>query len=47
MNAALGFALLLSALARLSTTPGSLLRIFVCQPGPRFMTLNLGFSDGR
>ena len=41
-----GFALLLSALAGLSTTIGSLLGLFVRQPGPRFMTLTLGFSAG-
>ena len=40
------FALLLSALAGLSTTLGSLVGIFVRQPGPRFMTLTLGFSGG-
>jgi ZIP family zinc transporter len=46
MNATIGFALLLSALAGLSTTVGSLAGIFVRQPGPRFMTLTLGFSGG-
>jgi ZIP family zinc transporter len=46
VNATIGFALLLSALAGLSTTLGSLLGIFVRQPGPRFMTLTLGFSGG-
>jgi ZIP family zinc transporter len=46
MNTTIGFALLLSALAGLSTTLGSLLGIFVRQPGPRFMTLTLGFSGG-
>jgi len=44
MNATVGFALLLSTLAGLSTTLGSLLGIFVRKPGPRFMTLTLGFS---
>jgi len=42
----IGFALLLSALAGLSTTIGSLLGLFVRKPGPRFMTLTLGFSAG-
>ncbi len=37
---------LLSALAGLSTTIGSLLGLFVRKPGPRFMTLTLGFSAG-
>ena len=46
MNATVGFALLLSALAGLSTTLGSLVGIFVRKPGPRFMTLTLGFSGG-
>jgi len=41
-----GFALLLSALAGLSTTIGSLLALFVRKPGPRLMTLTLGFSGG-
>jgi len=46
MNATIGFALLLSTLAGLSTTLGSLLVIVVRKPGPRFMTLTLGFSGG-
>ena len=46
MNSTVGFALLLSTLAGLSTTLGSLLVIFVRQPGPRFMSLMLGFSGG-
>lgn len=46
MDSTIGFALLLSALAGLSTTLGSLLGIFVRKPGPRFMTLTLGFSGG-
>jgi ZIP family zinc transporter len=46
MNTPIGFALLLSALAGLSTTLGSLLGIFVRKPGPRFMALTLGFSGG-
>ena len=46
MNATIGFALLLSTLAGLSTTLGSLVGIFIHKPGPRFMTLTLGFSGG-
>jgi ZIP family zinc transporter len=42
----IGFALLLSALAGLSTTIGSVLALFVRKPGPRVMTLTLGFSGG-
>ena len=42
----IGFALFLSTLAGLSTTLGSLLGIFVREPGPRMMTLTLGFSGG-
>ncbi|MBE0635494.1 zinc transporter ZupT, partial [Candidatus Bipolaricaulota bacterium] len=42
----IGFALLLSALAGLSTTIGSILGIAVRKPGPKFMTLTLGFSAG-
>ncbi len=39
-------ALVLTALAGLSTTIGSLLGILVRKPGPRFMALTLGFSGG-
>jgi ZIP family zinc transporter len=46
MNSTVGFALLLSALAGLSTTLGSLMGIFIRKPGPRFMALTLGFSGG-
>ena len=42
----IGYALLLSTLAGLSTTIGSFLGLFVRHPGPRFMTLSLGFSAG-
>jgi ZIP family zinc transporter len=42
----IGFALLLSALAGLSTTIGSVLALFVREPGPRVMTVTLGFSGG-
>ena len=46
MAPGVGFALLLSVLAGLSTTIGSLLALFVRKPGPRLMTLTLGFSGG-
>jgi len=46
MTSEVGFALLLSALAGLSTTIGSLLALFVRKPGSRLMTLTLGFSGG-
>lgn len=46
MGGTIWFALLLSLLAGLSTGLGSLLAIFVGKPGPRFMTLTLGFSCG-
>ena len=39
-------ALLLTALAGLSTTVGSLLIFLVRRPGPRFMALSLGFAAG-
>jgi ZIP family zinc transporter len=39
-------ALVLTALAGLSTTIGSLLGLFVKRPGPRFMSATLGFSAG-
>lgn len=41
-----GYALLLSTLAGLSTVVGSILGIFIRKPGPRFITLSLGFSAG-
>ncbi len=41
-----GTALLLTTLAGLSTTWGSLLGIFIRKPGPNFMSLSLGFSAG-
>ena len=37
---------MLSTLAGLSTTIGSVLGIPVHKPGPKFMTLTLGFSAG-
>lgn len=46
MHTALGLALLLPTLAGLSTVLGSLLAIFVRRPGPRLMSLMLGFSAG-
>jgi ZIP family zinc transporter len=46
MEASVGIALLLSTLAGLSTTIGSVLGIFAREPGPRFMALTLGFSAG-
>jgi ZIP family zinc transporter len=46
MSNAVGFALLLSTLAGLSTTLGCLLSICIQRPGPRFMSLILGFSAG-
>ncbi len=46
MSGTVGFALLLSALAGLSTTLGSLFGILVRKPGPRFMAATLGFSAG-
>ena len=41
-----GLALLLTTLAGLSTTLGSLLGLAVRKPGPRFMSISLGFSAG-
>ncbi len=46
MGANVGIALLLTTLAGLSTTIGSLLAFLVGKPGPRFMALTLGFSGG-
>ncbi len=46
MTHEIGFALLLSALAGLSTTIGSVLALFTREPGPRLMTVTLGFSGG-
>jgi ZIP family zinc transporter len=46
MTGSIGYALLLSTLAGLSTTIGSLLGVFVRKPGPRFMSFTLGFSGG-
>lgn len=46
MRPSIVFALLISALAGLSTTIGSLTALFVREPGSRLMTLTLGFSGG-
>jgi ZIP family zinc transporter len=46
VNGTVGFALLLSLLAGLSTTVGSLLGFLVRKPGPRFMAFTLGVSAG-
>lgn len=46
MHTDIFFALLLSALAGLSTTIGSVFGLLAAKPGPRFMTLSLGFSSG-
>jgi len=46
MTSGVGFALLLSALAGLSTTVGSVLALFVRKPSARLMTVTLGFSGG-
>jgi len=42
----IGFALLLSLLAGTATMIGSLLSLLYRKPGPKFMTLSLGFSGG-
>lgn len=46
MEGNIWIALLLSTLAGLATTIGSLLALAVQQPGPRFMSFSLGFSAG-
>jgi len=46
MGSNVGLALLLSTLAGLSTTVGSILGLFVRKPGMRFLSLSLGFSAG-
>jgi ZIP family zinc transporter len=46
MNSTLGLALLLSTLAGASTMLGSAVTVFFCKPGPRFMSLMMGFSAG-
>lgn len=46
MEGNIALALLLAALAGLSTTLGSLLGIYYRDPGPRFITLTLGFAAG-
>ncbi len=42
----IGLALFISFLAGISTCIGSVLSLFYRKPGPRFMTLTLGFSAG-
>jgi ZIP family zinc transporter len=42
----IGLALLLAALAGLATTIGSIFGVIIKKPGPRFITLSLGFSAG-
>ena len=46
MDLHVGMALLLTALAGLSTTIGSALGLMVRDPGPKFMGFTLGFSAG-
>ena len=46
MTANIAYALLLTLLAGLSTSVGSAIGILVRKPGPRFMSLTLGFSAG-
>ncbi len=46
MDYHVGIALLLTTIAGLSTTIGSLIGLFVHKPGPRFTGFTLGFSAG-
>ena len=46
MLSAMGFALLLSALAGLATTVGSFMAFIIREPGPKVMSFTLGFSGG-
>lgn len=46
MTANIAYALLLTLLAGLSTSVGSVIGILIKKPGPRFMSLTLGFSAG-
>jgi len=46
MNATLGLALLLPTVAGLCTVLGSLVTVFFSKPGPRFMSVMMGFSAG-
>jgi ZIP family zinc transporter len=46
MEPNVGIALLLPVLAGLSTTIGSVLGLFARKPGPRMMSLSLGFAAG-
>lgn len=40
------FALILTTIAGLSTTIGSVIAIFFKEPGPRYITISMGFSAG-
>lgn len=46
MDVNVGWALLITAAAGLSTTFGSLLALWLENPGPRFISMTLGFSAG-
>lgn len=46
MDANVGWALLITAIAGLSTTIGSVLGLWFKDPGPRFISATLGFSAG-
>lgn len=46
MGSNIGFALMLTTLAGLSTTIGGAMGVLVRKPGPSFMALTLGFSAG-
>ncbi|MBN2027754.1 MAG: zinc transporter ZupT [Actinobacteria bacterium] len=46
MDANVGWALLITAIAGLSTTIGSILGLWFKDPGPRFISATLGFSAG-
>ena len=46
MNSNIWFALMLSALAGLATTVGSVLGVVVRKPRPKFLSMSLGFSAG-
>ncbi|HHY08485.1 MAG TPA: zinc transporter ZupT [Corynebacteriales bacterium] len=46
MQSNIGFALLITSLAGLSTIAGSLIGLLTRYPSPRFLTITLGFSAG-
>jgi len=46
MGSNIGFALMLTTLAGLSTTIGGAMGVLIRKPGPSFMALTLGFSAG-